>query len=299
MINIFPVSRRQYLLAAVALAFSALIPPSAALAEQPETLADQLRTLESSANGRLGVALIDSGSLRQISYRGDERFAMASTFKALVAAAVLQRSVEQPDLLNKHIQYQQSELVTYSPVTGKHLQQGMTVAELCAAAVELSDNSAANFLLREMGGPQAITALARGLGDKQTRLDRWETALNSAIPGDERDTSTPNAMAGNLQQLALGKALPAAQQQQLIRWLKQSKTGAQSIRAGVPTGWEVGDKTGAGGYGTTNDLAILWPPQGKPLVLAVYFTQHNPQAEARRDVLASATRMVLAAWEKP
>jgi len=298
MITIFTVSRRKYLLAAAGLAIVSLFSSTAVLAAQPETLAAQLSALESSANGRLGVALIDSGSSRQLSYRGDERFAMTSTFKALAAAAVLQRSVQQPDLLDKRIHYQQSDLVTYSPVTEKHLQQGMTVAELGAAAVELSDNSAGNFLLREIGGPQGITALARSLGDNQTRLDRWETALNSAIPGDLRDTSTPKAMATNLHQLALGKALPAAQQQMLIQWLKQSKTGAQSIRAGVPTGWQVGDKTGAGDYGTTNDLAILWPPQGEPLVLAVYFTQPQPQAEARRDVLASATRLVLAAWEK-
>nr|WP_063860827.1 extended-spectrum class A beta-lactamase LRG-1 [uncultured bacterium]ACK77679.1 LRG-1 [uncultured bacterium] len=296
--SIFSLSRRKYLLAAAGLTIAALFPPSVVLAEQPATLAAQLSALEASANGRLGVALIDSGSSRQLSYRGEERFAMASTFKALAAAAVLQRSVEQPALLNKRIIYQQSELITYSPVTEKHLQQGMTVAELCAAAVELSDNTAGNILLREIGGPQGITQLARRLGDNQTRLDRREPALNSAIPGDVRDTSTPLAMAGNLNQLALGKALPSAQQQLLIQWLKQSKTGAQSIRAGVPQGWQVGDKTGAGGYGTTNDLAILWPPQGKPLVLAVYFTQHNPQAEARRDVLASATRLVLAAWEK-
>ncbi|KOC90821.1 class A beta-lactamase [Winslowiella iniecta] len=296
--SIFSLSRRKYLLAAAGLTIAALFPPSVVLAEQPATLAAQLSALEASANGRLGVALIDSGSSRQLSYRGEERFAMASTFKALAAAAVLQRSVEQPALLNKRIVYQQSELITYSPVTEKHLQQGMTVAELCAAAVELSDNTAGNILLREIGGPQGITQLARRLGDNQTRLDRREPALNSAIPGDVRDTSTPLAMAGNLNQLALGKALPSAQQQLLIQWLKQSKTGAQSIRAGVPQGWQVGDKTGAGGYGTTNDLAILWPPQGKPLVLAVYFTQHNPQAEARRDVLASATRLVLAAWEK-
>jgi len=298
MITIFTVSRRKYLLAAAGLAIVSLFSSTAVLAAQLETLAAQLSALESSANGLLGVALIDSGSSRQLSYRGDERFAMTSTFKALAAAAVLQRSVQQPDLLDKRIHYQQSDLVTYSPVTEKHLQQGMTVAELGAAAVELSDNSAGNFLLREIGGPQGITALARSLGDNQTRLDRWETALNSAIPGDLRDTSTPKAMATNLHQLALGKALPAAQQQMLIQWLKQSKTGAQSIRAGVPAGWQVGDKTGAGDYGTTNDLAILWPPQGEPLVLAVYFTQQQPQAEARRDVLASATRLVLAAWEK-
>ncbi|MFS2225997.1 class A beta-lactamase [Pantoea sp. B65] len=293
----FNLSRRRGLLACAGCAAALLLAPQAVLA-QPPTLAEQLRALELAANGRIGVALFDSGSLRQLHYRGDQRFAMTSTFKVLAVAAILQRSVQQPDLLNKRIRYKQSELVTYSPLTGKNLSQGMTVAELCAAAIELSDNSAANLLLREIGGPQGVTKLARALGDEKTRLDRRETALNSAIPGDARDTTTPRAMAGNLLQLALGKALPGAQQKLLIQWLKQSQTGAQSIRAGLPAGWQAGDKTGAGEYGTTNDLAILWPPRGKPLVLAIYFTQKSQHAAARRDVLASATRLVLAAWEK-
>ncbi|MCU5772426.1 class A beta-lactamase [Erwiniaceae bacterium BAC15a-03b] len=290
-------SRRRGVLAAAACVVTLLLAPPPLLA-QPETLAQQLRALEQSANGRLGVTLIDSGSLRELHYRSDERFAMASTFKTLVGAAVLQRSVKQPDLLKKRINYKQSDLVTYSPVTEKKLAQGMTIAELCAATIELSDNTAANLLVRELGGPQSITSLARELGDKKTRLDQLEPMLNSAIPGDARNTTTPRAMASNVQQLALGKALPAARQQQLITWLKQSKTGAESIRAGVPAGWPVGDKTGAGGYGTTNDVAIIWPPKGKPLILAIYFTQKHQHAEARRDVLASATRLVLAEWAR-
>ncbi|MBP2171331.1 beta-lactamase class A [Erwinia toletana] len=295
--SVLSLIRRRGLLAVAACAITLLLTPPSVLA-QPETLAQQLRALEKSANGRLGVALIDSGSLRELHYRSDERFAMASTFKALLAAAMLQQSVKQPDLLKKRINYKQSDLVTYSPVTEKNLKQGMTIAELCAAAIELSDNAAANLLLREIGGPQAITRLARESGDMKTRLDRWEPLLNSAIPGDARDTTTPRAMASNLQQLALGQALPAARQQLLITWLKQSQTGAESIRAGVPQGWVVGDKTGAGAYGTTNDVAIIWPPKGKPLILAIYFTQKHQHAEARRDVLASATRLVLAEWEK-
>ncbi|PLR30577.1 class A beta-lactamase [Chimaeribacter arupi] len=282
---------RRTLLFAAGLALSGAVFQAAAATD---TLTAQLAELERNANGRLGVALIDTGSQREITYRGEERFAMASTFKVLAAGAVLQRSVTQPALLEKRIRYDRAALQSYAPVTGKHLAEGMTVAELCAAAIEWSDNTAANLLLTEIGGPQSITKLARSLGDDKTRLDRWEPELNTAIPGDERDTSTPRAMARNLQHLALGEALPQAQQQQLIGWLKNSQTGAKSIRAGVPAGWDVGDKTGSGDYGTTNDLAVIWPPHGKPLVLAIYFTQPKADAEARRDVLATATRLVLA-----
>ncbi|MDV5140301.1 class A beta-lactamase [Chimaeribacter arupi] len=284
---------RRTLLFAAGLALSGAVFQAAAATD---TLTAQLAELERSANGRLGVALIDTGSQREITYRGEERFAMASTFKVLAAGAVLQRSVTQPALLEKRIRYDRAALQSYAPVTGKHLAEGMTVAELCAAAIEWSDNTAANLLLTEIGGPQSITKLARSLGDDKTRLDRWEPELNTAIPGDERDTSTPRAMARNLQHLALGEALPQAQQQQLIGWLKNSQTGAKSIRAGVPAGWDVGDKTGSGDYGTTNDLAVIWPPHGKPLVLAIYFTQPKADAEARRDVLATATRLVLASF---
>ncbi|NBF02187.1 class A beta-lactamase [Pseudomonas sp. Fl5BN2] len=259
-----------------------------------ESLEQKLSALEKRANGRIGMALIESGSQRMLTYRGDERFAMASTFKALLAGAVLQKSVGQPGLLSKRVTYDKASLVVYSPVTEQHLEEGMTVSELCKAAVEWSDNSAANLLLKELGGPASVTQLAMSLGDDKTRLDRWEPELNSAIPGDERDTSTPLSMARNLLKLTVADGLPKEQQQLLVSWLKDSKTGAQSIRAGVPGGWPVGDKTGAGEYGTTNDLAIIWPPTGQPLVLAIYFTQREQKAQARRDVLASVSKMVLA-----
>lgn len=175
----------------------------------------------------------------------------------------------------------------------KYFGKEMSIAALCAAAIEYSDNLAANYLLKELGGPQGVTAYARLLGDTLTRLDRQETELNSAVPGDERDTSTPAAMAENLSKLTLGDALPTAQRQRLISWLKQNTTGDQSIRAGVPAGWTVGDKTGAGAYGTTNDLAILWPEKGAPKILAIYFTQPQPDAANNKAVLASATRLAI------
>ena len=197
--------------------------------------------------------------------------------------------------------------MAWTPVTGNYFGKEMSIAALCAAAIEYSDNLAANYLLKELGGPQGVTAYARLLGDTLTRLDRQETELNSAVPGDERDTSTPAAMAENLSKLTLGDALPTAQRQRLISWLKQNTTGDQSIRAGVPAGWTVGDKTGAGvpagwtvgdktgagAYGTTNDLAILWPEKGAPKILAIYFTQPQPDAANNKAVLASATRLAI------
>ncbi|MEL4013609.1 class A beta-lactamase [Dryocola clanedunensis] len=253
----------------------------------------QLAALEKSADGRLGVTLIDTATGKRYSYRGNERFPMTSTFKVLAAAAVLKKSERQPDLLDKNVTWQQSDLVSWSPVTEKHVGKGMKMTDIAAAAIEWSDNTAGNILLKEIGGPSGIAQLAASLGDDKTHLDRWEPELNTAIPGDERDTTTPDAMAANLQKLVLGNALKAEQKQLLQNWMKQNQTGAKSIRAGTPEGWVVGDKTGAGDYGTTNDVAVIWPPQKAPQVLTVYFTQHKQDAEARRDVLAKAASIVL------
>ncbi|RYY77709.1 MAG: class A beta-lactamase, partial [Comamonadaceae bacterium] len=185
-----------------------------------------------------------------------------------------------------------ADLVSYSPVTQKHAGDGMTVAGLCAAALQYSDNTAGNLLIRLLGGIDAVTAYARGIGDSAFRLDRWETELNTAIPGDPRDTTTPAAMATSVQRLALGDALGAPQRAQFVAWLRGNTTGATRIRAGVPADWELGDKTGTGDYGTTNDVAVLWPPGRPPLVMAIYFAQPASDAAARNDVLASAARIV-------
>lgn len=200
--------------------------------------------LERAAGGRLGVCAIDTANGRRAQHRADERFPFCSTFKAMLAAAVLARSVERPALLQQRVTYRQDDLVRYSPVTERHVGTGMTVAGLCAAAVQYSDNSAANLLLKLIGGPSAVTAYARAIGDDTFRLDRWETELNTALPGDLRDTTTPAAMAASLRVLALGEALPAAQRAQWIEWLRGNKVGDKRIRAGVPAGWRVGDKTG-------------------------------------------------------
>ncbi|MBU9617210.1 PenA family class A beta-lactamase [Burkholderia multivorans] len=250
--------------------------------------------LERAAGGRLGVCAIDTATGRRALHRADERFPFCSTFKAMLAAAVLAQSVAHPGLLQQRVTYGRSDLVNYSPVTERHVDTGMTVAELCAATIQYSDNTAANELMKRIGGPAAVTAYARSIGDDTFRLDRWETELNTALPGDLRDTTTPAAMAASLRVLVLGDALPLAQRAQLIEWLRGNKVGDKRIRAGVPTGWRVGDKTGTGDYGTTNDAGVLWPPSRAPIVLAVYYTQARADAKAKDDVIAAATRIAIA-----
>ncbi|WP_391529216.1 class A beta-lactamase [Photorhabdus akhurstii] len=260
----------------------------------PSSLHKQLAELENSTKGRLGVTLINTVNGQEIQYRGDERFPFCSTFKLILVAAVLHKSMSQPELLAKHIHYRESDLLSYAPIAHKNLNQGMSIAQLCAATMQYSDNTAANLLIKELGGLEAVNRFTQGIGDPAFRLDRREPDLNSAIPGDLRDTTTPAAMAASVKKIVLGEVLGASQREQLIVWLKGNTTGDASIRAGAPAGWIVGDKTGAGDYGTTNDVAVLWPPKGAPVVLAVYFTQPQQDAESRRDVLAAATRLVMA-----
>ena len=253
---------------------------------------DLLAQLEASAKGRLGVAAFDVANNAHVLHRADERFPLCSTFKVIAVGAMLNRSTKEPALLQQRVDYAHSDLVANSPITNQHVGQGMTVANLCAAALQHSDNTAANLLMKLLGGPSAVTAFARSIGDETFRLDRWETELNTAIPGDARDTSTPSNMARSLQGLALNNVLADPQRDQLQAWLRGNTTGATRIRSGVPTDWVVGDKTGSGDHGTTNDIAVLWPPTGSPIVLAIYFTQADKDAPTRNDVVAAAARIV-------
>ncbi|WP_321806980.1 PEN family class A beta-lactamase, Bcc-type [Burkholderia sp. BCC1993] len=290
--------RRTLLLAAatapLVLTVSACASPPAA--GQDVSSATSFAALERAAGGRLGVCAIDTAGGRRAQHRADERFPFCSTFKAMLSAAVLAQSVERPGLLQQRVTVAQSDLVNYSPVSGKHVGTGMTVAELCEAAIQYSDNSAANLAMKLIGGPAAVTAFARSIGDDTFRLDRWETELNTALPGDPRDTTTPAAMAASLRVLTLGDALPPAQRAQLVAWLRGNKVGDKRIRAGVPAGWQVADKTGTGDYGTTNDAGVIWPPSRAPIVLAVYYTQTRADAQAKDDVIAAAARIAVATF---
>lgn len=283
--------RRTLLLAAATAPFTAACTPWAGRTEGIVAAQDRLAALESAAGGRLGIAALNTANGAWLNHRANERFALCSTFKVIAASAVLQRSATQAGLLQRRIAYKKDELVAYSPITEKHVGDGLTVAELCAAALQYSDNTAANLLMKLLGGPAAVTAFARAIGDDQFRLDRWETELNTALPGDPRDTSTPAAMAASLQRLTLGDALGGAEREQLVAWMRGNTTGATRIRAGMPADWQVADKTGSGDYGTANDIGVAWPPGKPPIVLAIYFTQPGKDAAYRNDVLASAARI--------
>ncbi|WP_436856791.1 CdiA/SED family class A beta-lactamase [Citrobacter tructae] len=258
----------------------------------PQQVQQKLTALEKQSGGRLGVALINTADDSLTLYRGDERFAMCSTGKVIAAAAVLKQSESDNSVLQRKMTISQADLTNWNPVTEKHVNKEMTLAELSAAALQYSDNTAMNKLIMHLGGTDNVTAFARTLGDTTFRLDRKEPELNSAIPGDDRDTTTPQAMAKSLRNLTLGNALAPTQRAQLVAWLKGNTTGAQSIRAGLPANWIVGDKTGAGDYGTTNDVAVIWPEGRAPLILVTYFTQPQQNAKSRKDVLAAAAKVV-------
>ncbi|SNT08261.1 beta-lactamase class A [Noviherbaspirillum humi] len=253
----------------------------------------RLEELEKAFGGRLGLFALDTGSGASLGYRDAERFPLCSTFKVMAAAALLRASERRPGLLAQRVHYRQSDLVEYSPLTEGHVDDGMTVAALCAAAIQYSDNTAANLLLQVLGGPDEVTAFTRSIGDARFRLDRWETALNSAIPGDPRDTSTPAAMATSLQRLVLGEALAPAQRSLLRDWLRGNTTGAARIQAALPARWIIGDKTGTGSYGTANDVAVLWPLRRAPIVLAIYSTHPQEDAKGRSDIVAAAARIAV------
>ncbi len=290
--------RRQFGRATVALAAAwpvarALGSSEPAQKKWGQAQADRWREIEASVGGRLGVAALDAATGELAGHRLDERFPMCSTFKCLAAAVVLARVDAGQERLDRRIVVTRGDLLSWAPVTGKRVGgAGMTVAELCEAAITVSDNTAANLLLASTGGPASVTAFARRLGDDVTRLDRNEPTLNESLPGDPRDTSSPRAMAHTLRRLMLGDALSGAGRAQLVQWMSASTTGGKRLRAGVPFDWRVADKTGTGDLGSTNDVGVLWPPRGAPLVVVAYLTGCKAPADAREAALANVARSV-------
>jgi len=274
-----------------ALLGAALLPVAPALADKGDK---RIAAIELRTGGRLGVAVLDTQSGKRIEHRAHERFALCSTFKFLLVAAVLSRIDAGKERLDRFISYGQSDLVSYSPVAKAHAGEGgMALGALCEAATTQSDNAAANLLLATLGGPPGWTRFARRLGDRTSRLDRTETALNSAIPGDPRDTTTPAAMLGDMKQVLLGKVLSDASRQTLEGWMVASPVGVHRLRAGLPADWRVGDKTGTGENGARNDIAILLPPKRKPILASVYFAKSNLPDEAREAVIADVGRVIV------
>ena len=281
----FDPTRRTVLLAALAL------PALGVAGAADAAFAD----LERRAGGRLGVAAWRRGGAQVIAWRGDERFPFCSTAKVMVVGTVLTQAARMQGFLEQRVRYKKTDLVSWSPVTERHVDDGMTVADLCAAALQVSDNTACNLLLDRIGGPAAVTAFARRIGDTAFRLDRRETELNSAVPGDPRDTTTPQAMAKSLEALLLDEALAPDARRRLLDWMLANTTGKERIQAGFPSDCRVADKTGTGAHGTTNDVGIVFPPQGQPVIVAVYYTGSNSDSKVVADAAAIVARALGAA----
>ena len=255
-----------------------------------------LRSLEEQHTARVGVFAHHLGTKKTVVHRADELFPMCSVFKTLAAAAVLRDLDRHGEVLYKVVHYTEADLVDGSDQTRAHLADGMTVEQLADVAVRYSDNGAGNLILRELGGPTAVTRFARSLGDRVTRLDRWETELNSAEPDRITDTTSPRAIAGLYGKLVLGDALRRPDRDRLTAWLLNNTTSAARFRAGLPATWTIADKTGSGDYGTANDVGIAWTESGDPVVLAVLTTKPTlPDAPYDNQLVADTAKLVAAA----
>jgi beta-lactamase class A len=248
--------------------------------------------LEQSNGGRLGVAVRDTATGERSGYRADERFPMCSTFKFLLVTAVLRRVDLRQEALDRVVPIPPKPLLFNSPLTEPHAGGTMTMAALCQAALTRSDNTAANLLLARIGGPPGVTSFSRSIGDRVTRLDRRELALNESRAGDPRDTTSHNAMAGDLDAVLIGTVLSPASRDQLTQWMEANLTGLDRLRASLPKSWRAADKTGSNGEHTTNDVAVLWPPGKPPIIIAAYITQCSGPESKRSAMLAEIGRLV-------
>ena len=261
--------------------------------QHQQQFAQRIADLEKQNGGRLGVAVISLSGERLLSVRGNERFAMCSTFKALLGAAVLARVDAKRESLGRMVSYQESDLLDYAPITKDNLASGgMSIAALNEASIQFSDNTAANLLLVSIGGPAALTAFLRSFGDTTTRLDRNEPSLNSNLANDDRDTSTPSAMASSMQKLLHGKTLSLTSKEQLKAWMFGNTTGDARLKAGFDKNWLIGDKTGTGPHGAVNDIAIVYPRGMPPFVIAVFYTGSSASAEVKNKVIADVASLV-------
>lgn len=268
--ELFPIHRRDVLTGFMTVA-SALLSRRAIAADQDAGEVAQIRALEQRHGGRPGVAILDTGKRRIVEHLGGERFPLCSTVKLHAAAYVLARVDQHEEQLDRRIVYTKDYLVPYSPRSEKFVgDAGLTMGDICEAALTLSDNTAGNLMLDSFGGPSALTQYLRSVGDSHTRLDWRETALNEGTPGDPRDTTTALATVEVLERTVLGDALSPASRNQLATWLMASTTGNERLRAGVSRNWQVGDKTGSGDYNITNDIAVIWPERRAPIVVAAY-----------------------------
>ena len=258
---------------AVSLMWFLLIAISSAIAE--DGLINKVKATEARLGSRLGFAMHDYDNGKIWKYRATQRFPISSTFKPILCGAILKKMDEGKEHLERDIPILIESLVSWSPVTKKRVGSTMTLDELCHAAITMSDNSAGNLLLEQIGGPESFTYFMRSLGDSSTHLDRWETELNEGLPGDPRDTTTPDAILKSLHALTIGDVLSENARNKLIEWLKADQVADSLFRASLPEGWKIGDKSGAGGHGSRSIIAIIWPPNRGPVLVALYLTETN------------------------
>jgi beta-lactamase class A len=291
------ISRRQLMIAtgAAALLAAGRVHAGKTTGMDENLLKQAISGIEAKSGGRLGVAVRDTGSGQHFSHRGDERFAMCSTFKYLLAAAILARVDKGEENHDRTLPVGAGDILSNSPVTERHVGGALSMATLCEAVITVSDNAGANLLLATIDGPPGFTGFLRGIGDEVTRLDRYELEMSEAKPGDPRDTTSPNAILEDLDRLVLGTVLSNASREKLTGWLIANKTGDTRLRAGLPKGWRVGDKTGTGGHGTNNDVAVIWPPSASPLLVASYLTESRLDPAGRNAVHADVARAVVEA----
>lgn len=279
---------RRSLLAAT----SALLPSGAFASAAPPAIG----VYERATRGRVGLFARNLSSGRELSWRAHERFAVCSTFKASLAGLVLARVDAGRDRLDRRVAFGAADLLEYAPVAKAHAAEGfMTLGAMCEAAVELSDNTCANLLLREVGGPQALTRFWRSVGDRASRLDHDEPLVNRTWPGNPHDTTTPAAMARTMAALTTGPALAPRSRELLVEWMVACKTGARKLRAGLPARWRVGDKTGGNGTDAAGDLAIAWPARSGPIVVCAYVQGGEPTSQQQDALFAALGRLVAGA----
>ncbi|GAA1036485.1 MULTISPECIES: class A beta-lactamase [Streptomyces] len=289
-----PLARRGLLKAGIALTSAAAVASTGRAAAAPAApTSGELADLERRYGARLGVYARNVRTGQVLAHRAGERFAMCSVFKAFAAAAVL-RDEARCAPMDKVIHYPPHDLLPNSPRTEENQATGMAMAEVCAAAIQYSDNAAGNLLLRQLAGPAGLTRFFRSLGDEVSRLDRWEPELNTAIPGDPRDTTSPEALARSIERLALGRALAAPDRERFVTWLKGNTTSGARFRAGLPEGWTIADKTGTGDYASANDIGVAWTTRRTPVVLAVLSTKEgedDKDAPVDEALIAEAARI--------
>lgn len=264
-----------------------------------DAILDTARAIELRLNARVGLSVLDLQTGQRWRYHADERFPLNSTFKTFACAALLKQVDNHEKRLDDRRSIQTTQLLDYAPVTSRHADtHGMTLGELCAAAMQWSDNTAANLILNEIGGPAGLTAFWRAHGDRISRLDRTEPSLNEATPGDSRDTSTPDANLRSLQELTLGQILSPSSRQQLIRWMKDNQVAGPLLRTHLPHGWQIADRTGAGDHGSRSIQAVVWPKNRQPVLISLYITQTTASMSARNQAIAEFGQILFTTLEQ-